>query len=111
MLLPPLLGAAIVPRCPGRDASLRALKSGTKQQLAALTRSLSERAEREAEGVVLLGRGTKAAAVKQAKEAKEAAREARLALSPRSLALREAAEAKDAERRCGLSISAEGHSA
>ena len=62
-----------------------------------LQRQLSETAEHEAEAVVLLGRGN-ALAVKQQKESKEAAKQRRLALSPRSLALREEAERKQAER-------------
>ena len=62
-----------------------------------LQRQLSEAAEHEAEAVVLLGRGH-ALAVKQMKESKEAAKQRRLALSPRSLALREEAEQKQAER-------------
>ena len=50
----------------------------------------------------LLGRGSKAAAVKQAKVAKEAAKEARLALSPRSQQLKQAALAAEAQRQAEL---------
>ena len=70
----------------------KALKSLGGATPSGISRELSDRAAREAESVVLLGRGAKAAAVKQAKEAKDAAREARLALSPRSQQLKAAAE-------------------
>ena len=74
------------------------LNRALKQGIGAMSRELSERAEREADGVLLLGRGSKAAAVRLAKEAKEAAKEARLALSPRSQQIKEAALAAEAER-------------
>ena len=72
----------------------RALRHG----LSSLSKEVSLFADREAEGMLLLGRGQKAAAVKQAKEAKEAAKEARLALSPRSQQLKDAALASEAQR-------------
>jgi len=96
----------------------KALKKGIaflKEELEREDRGDKEKKEDDGETITLLGRGDKAAAVKQAKEEKVKAKERREMLSPRSQQLKEAAEKAEqqvhATRAGRLSASRRGRAA